>query len=89
MRLEVRKPAFFAAASGDLGNTAASCEGGSSTIGASVIGAVATNFFGSSSSLKKKQKSKALCPSQQKEEYMKKSAKNSRVQGVEKLIFFL
>jgi hypothetical protein len=77
------------AASGDLGTTAASCKGGSSTTGASVTGAVAANFFGSSLSLEKKQKSKALCPSRQKEEYMKKSAKNSRVQGVEKLFFFL
>jgi hypothetical protein len=70
----------LAAASGDLGTTAASCEGGSSTIGASVIGAVAANFLGSSLSLEKKQKkSKALYPNRQKEEYMKKSAKNSRV----------
>jgi hypothetical protein len=53
------------------------------------MGAVAANFFGSSLSLKKEAKGKVLCPSQQKEEHMKKSAKNSRVQGVEKLLFFL
>jgi hypothetical protein len=46
------------AASGDLGTTAASCEGGSSTTGASVTEAVAAYFFGSSISLKKKQKVK-------------------------------
>jgi hypothetical protein len=46
----------LAAASGDLGTTAASCEGGSSTTGASATGEVAANFFGSSSSLEKKQK---------------------------------
>jgi hypothetical protein len=57
-RLEAREPAFLAADSGDLGTTAASCEGGSSTIGASVTGAVAANFFGSSLSLKEKQKVK-------------------------------
>jgi hypothetical protein len=54
--LEARKPAFLAAGSGDLGTIAASYEGGSSTTGASVIGAVAANFFGSSLSLEKKQK---------------------------------
>jgi hypothetical protein len=48
----------LAAASGDLGTTGASCEGGSSTTGASIIGAAAANFFGSSLSLKKKQKVK-------------------------------
>jgi hypothetical protein len=57
-RFEAREPAFLAAASGDLGTTATSCEGGSLTTGASVIGAVAANFFGSSLSLKKKQKVK-------------------------------
>jgi hypothetical protein len=57
-RLEAREPAFLAAASGDLGTTTASCEGGPSTTRASVIGAVAANFFGSSLSLKKKQKVK-------------------------------
>jgi hypothetical protein len=90
-RLEARKPALLVAASGDLGTTAASCEGGSSTTGASVIGAVTANFFGSSLSLEKKQKkrSKVLCPIRQKEEHMKKSAKNSRVQGIKKLFFFL
>jgi hypothetical protein len=61
-RLEAQKPGFLAAASGDLGTTAASCEGGSLTTGASVTGAVAANFLGSSLSLEKKQKSKALCP---------------------------
>jgi hypothetical protein len=54
------------------GTTAASCEGGSSITGASTIGAVATFFFGSSFSLKKKQKSKTLCASRQKEKYMNK-----------------
>jgi hypothetical protein len=48
----------LAAASGDLGTTAASSEGGSSITGASVTGAVEANFFGSSLSLKKKQKVK-------------------------------
>jgi hypothetical protein len=48
-------------------------------MGASVTGAVAANFFGSSLSLKKEAKSKALCPNRQKEEHMKNSAKNSRV----------
>jgi hypothetical protein len=57
-RLEARKLAFLAAASGDLGTTAASYEGGSSTTGASITGAAATNFFESSLSLKKKQKVK-------------------------------
>jgi hypothetical protein len=88
-RLEGRKPAFLVAASGDLGTTAASCEGGSSTTGASVTGAVAANFFGSSLSLKKKQKVKQSVQVDRKKEYMKKSAKNSRVQGVEKLFFIL
>jgi hypothetical protein len=64
------------AASGDFGTTTASCEGGSSITGASIIGAVAAYFFGSSLSLKKKQKSKALCASRQKEEYVNKLAKN-------------
>jgi hypothetical protein len=88
-RLEARKLAFLVAASGNLGTTAASCEGGSSITGASTIGAVATYFFGSSLSLKKKQKSIALCTSQQKEDYVNKLAKNLRVQGVEKLFFIL
>jgi hypothetical protein len=57
-RLEAQNTGFLLAASGDLGTTAASCEGGSSTIGASVIGAVAGYFFGSLLSLKKKQKVK-------------------------------
>jgi hypothetical protein len=56
--LEARKPAFLVAASGDLGTTAASCEGGSSTTRVSVTGAVEEIFFGSSLSLKKKQKVK-------------------------------
>jgi hypothetical protein len=88
-RLEAREPAFLVAASGDLGTTSASCEGGSSTTGASTIGAVAAYFLGSSLSLKKKQQSKTLCAIRQKEKYMNKSAKNSRVQGVEKLFFIL
>jgi hypothetical protein len=54
--LEAREIVFLAAASGDFGTTAASCEGGSSIIGVSVTRAVAANFFGSSSSLKRKQK---------------------------------
>jgi hypothetical protein len=54
--LEARKLALLVAASADLGTTAASCEGGSSTTGASITGAVAAYFFGSSLSLKKKQK---------------------------------
>jgi hypothetical protein len=57
-RLEAREPTFLAAASGDFGTIAASCEGGSLTTGASVTGAVVANFFGSSLSLKKKQKVK-------------------------------
>jgi hypothetical protein len=88
-RLKAGEPAFLAATSGDLGTTAASCEGGSSTTGASVTGAVAANFFGSSLSLKKKQKVKYYVQVDRKEEHMKKSAKNSRVQGIEKLFFFL
>jgi hypothetical protein len=76
-RLEAQKPSFLVAASGDLGTTAASCKGGSSITGASIIGVVVAYFFGSSLSLKKKQKNKVLCASRQKEEYMKKSAKNS------------
>jgi hypothetical protein len=55
-RLEARKLAFLVAASGDLGTIAASCEGGSSIVGASTTGAVATYFFGSSLSLKKERK---------------------------------
>jgi hypothetical protein len=51
--LEARKLAFLVAASGDLGTTAASCEGGSLT-----TGAVAANLLGSSLSLEKKQKVK-------------------------------
>jgi hypothetical protein len=62
--LEAQKPAFLVAASGDLGTTAASCEGASSITGASTIGAVATYFFGSLLSLKKKQKSTTLYASQ-------------------------
>jgi hypothetical protein len=46
------------AASSNLGTTTASCEGGSSTTGASVTGAVSANFLGSSLSLEKKQKVK-------------------------------
>jgi hypothetical protein len=88
-RLEAREPAFLVAASGDLGTTAASWEGGSLITGASTIGAVVAYFFGSSLSLKKKQQSKALCASRQKENYMNKSAKNSRVQGVEKHFLIL
>jgi hypothetical protein len=61
--LEARGPVFLVAASGDLGTTATSCEGGSSIIGASTVGAVAAYFFGSSLSLKKKQKGIALCAS--------------------------
>jgi hypothetical protein len=87
--LEARKPAFLVAASGDLGTTTTSREGGSLITWASIIGAVPAYFFGSLLSLKKKQKSKTLCASQQKEKYMNKSAKNSRVQGVEKLFFIL
>jgi hypothetical protein len=87
--LEARETVFLAAASGDFGTTAASCEGGSSIIGVSVTGAVAANFFGSSSSLKKEAKGRVLCPSRQKIEHMKRSAKHSRVQEVEKLYFFL
>jgi hypothetical protein len=42
---------------GDFTTASTSCEGGSSIIGVSVIGAAAAaNFFGSSSSLKRKQK---------------------------------
>jgi hypothetical protein len=67
----------LAAASSDLGTTAASCEGGSSTTGASVIWAVEGNFFGSSLSLEKEAKVEALCPNRQEEEDMQKSAKNS------------
>jgi hypothetical protein len=59
------------------------------TTGASATGAVEGNFFGSSLSLEKEAKGKALCPSRQKEEHIQKSAKNSRVEGVEKLYFFL
>jgi hypothetical protein len=88
-RLEARKPAFLVAASSDLGTTTASCEGGSSIIGASTIGAVVTYFFGSLLSLKKEKKSKALYASQQKEDYVNKLAKNLHVQGVEKLFFIL
>jgi hypothetical protein len=87
--LEAREPAFLAAAPCDLGTTTASCEGGSSTTGASVIGEVEGNFFGSLLSLEKEAKGKALCPNRHKEEHMQKSAKNSRVEGVEKLYFFL
>jgi hypothetical protein len=88
-RLEARKPAFLVAASSDLGTTAASWEGGSSIIGASTTGALATYFFESSLSLKRGKKSKALCASRQKEDYVNKLAKNLRVQGVEKLFFIL
>jgi hypothetical protein len=70
-RLKAREPAFLAAAFGDLGTTAASCEGGSSITGASTIGAVVAYFFRSSLSLKKKQKSKTLYASQHKEKYIK------------------
>jgi hypothetical protein len=52
----------LAVAPGDLGTTTASCEGGLSTTGASVTGAVEGNFFGSSLSLEKEAKGKALCP---------------------------
>jgi hypothetical protein len=70
-RLEARELAFLAAAFGDLGTTTASYEGGALITGASTMGAVATYFFGSSLSLKKKQKSKTLCASQHKEKYIK------------------
>jgi hypothetical protein len=71
-RLEAREPAFLVVASGDLGTTAASYEGGSSIIGASTIGAAAAHFFGPSLSLKK---SKTLCASQQIEKYINKVSK--------------
>jgi hypothetical protein len=51
--LEAREPAFLAAASGDLGTTAASCEGGSSIEGASATGEVPLFPFGFSLSLQK------------------------------------
>jgi hypothetical protein len=54
--LEARETVFLEAAPVDFGTTAASCEGASSITGVSVAGAVAANFFGSSSSLKRKQK---------------------------------
>jgi hypothetical protein len=62
----------MAAASGDLGTTATSCEGGLSTTGASVTGVVEGNFFGSLLSLEKEAKGKTLCPSRQKKEHMQK-----------------
>jgi hypothetical protein len=55
-RLEARETVYLAAAFGDFCTIAASCEGGLSITGVLVIGAVAANFFGSSSSLKRKQK---------------------------------
>jgi hypothetical protein len=88
-RLEAQEPTFLAAASGDLSTTAASCEGGSSTTGASVTGAVAANFFGSSLLLKKKQKVKYSVQVDRKKSIRKNQQKNSRVQGIEKLFFFL
>jgi hypothetical protein len=89
-RLEAREPAFLAAPSGDLGTTAASCEGGSSIAGASTMGAVAKYFFGFSLLLKKKQKSKTLYTGRKKERYINKLGKeNSRVKEVEKLFFIL
>jgi hypothetical protein len=57
-RLEAREPAFLVAASGDLGTTAASCEGGSSIVGASVAGEVPVFPFGFSLSLQKEWKAK-------------------------------
>jgi hypothetical protein len=80
---------FWQQASGDLGTTTASWEGGSSIAGASTMGVVATYFFGFSLSLKKEQKSKTLCTSRKKEKYINKSAKDSQVQEVEKLFFIL
>jgi hypothetical protein len=56
-RLEPRvATAFLIGAFGDFTTGSTSCEGGSSITGVSVTGAVAVNFFGSSSSLKRKQK---------------------------------
>jgi hypothetical protein len=52
-RLEAREPTFLAAASGDLGTTAASCEDGSSIAGASAAGEVPVFPFGFSLSLQK------------------------------------
>jgi hypothetical protein len=65
------------AGSGDLGTTAASCEGGSSTIGASVTGAVEGNFFRSSSSLIKEAKVEHSVQAEQKEELKKKLVKKT------------
>jgi hypothetical protein len=73
---------------GDLTTGSASCEGGSSTVGVSVAGAVA-NLFGSSSSLKRKQKVESFTQVDRKKEYMKIAAEHSRVQEVEKLYFSL
>jgi hypothetical protein len=64
-------------ASGDLGTTAASCEGGSSTTGASVTGEAEGNFFRSLSSLIKEVKVEHSVQVEQKEELKQKSAKKT------------
>jgi hypothetical protein len=55
----------FFGAFGDFAAGSTSCDGGSSTTGASVIGAVVANLFRFSSSLKKEAKDKVIYGSQQ------------------------
>jgi hypothetical protein len=80
-RLEARGPTFLAVASGDFGTTAASCEGGFLTIGASATGAVEGNFFGSSSSLIKEAKVEHFVQAEQKEELKQKLARKLMSRG--------
>jgi hypothetical protein len=56
--LEAQEPAFLVAASGDLGTTTASCEGGSSTTGESVTRQWKEISLGPRYHWKKKQKVK-------------------------------
>jgi hypothetical protein len=55
----------FLGAFGDFSAGLTSCDGGSSTTGASVIGAAAANLFGFSSSLRKEEKDKFIYQSRQ------------------------
>jgi hypothetical protein len=62
---------------GDFTTGSTSYEGDSSTAGVSVAGAVAANLFGSSSSLKRKQKVESFIQVDRKKEHMKTAAKHS------------
>jgi hypothetical protein len=80
----------FFEAFGDFAAGSASCDGSSSTIGVSVIGAVAANLFGFSSSLRKGAKDKVIYRSRQEKYSIWKQAEgHSRVHEIEELSIVL